>query len=67
MKTALKCLECNGIMVSYHRHDFVQCSCPNEAHIDGGDDYIKIGAVDLSKTKLFNYDPIKKELLNEIQ
>jgi hypothetical protein len=42
-----KCLKCNDIIESKHRHDFVRCSC-NEIFLDGGDEYIRAGANDLS-------------------
>lgn len=37
---AVKCLKCNDIIQSKHRHDFVWCSCGNVA-VDGGNDYKK--------------------------
>ena len=40
-----KCLKCNEIIESKHRHDYVTCSCGNLA-VDGGKDYLKRGAID---------------------
>lgn len=40
IKNAAKCLNCNEVLESKHRHDFVMCSCGNLA-VDGGRDYIK--------------------------
>lgn len=37
-----KCLVCNTIIESKHRHDFVTCPCGN-LHVDGGYDYLKRG------------------------
>lgn len=46
-RNVIKCLECNEVLESKHRHDFVQCSCPNRAFVDGGSEYVRIGARDL--------------------
>lgn len=40
-RNAVKCLVCNTILESKHRHNYVQCSCPNEVATDGGLDYIR--------------------------
>jgi hypothetical protein len=37
-----KCLDCEDIIKSKHRHDFVKCKCGN-SFIDGGDDYFRGG------------------------
>lgn len=51
------CLECNESMVSYSRHDYKTCGCPNNAMVDGGQDYGRWGAKDLSKIEIFHvYD-----------
>lgn len=50
---SVTCLECNETIVSYHRHDYDTCSCPNEAMVDGGTTYLRYGAKDMSKIKLF--------------
>lgn len=50
---SVTCLECNEIIVSHHRHDYNTCSCPNEAIVDGGTAYLRYGAKDMSKIKLF--------------
>ena len=46
---AIKCLECGETIVSYHRHDYKTCGCPNEAMADGGTDYERYGASDMDK------------------
>ncbi len=48
-----KCLECNTILESKHRHDFQSCECPNALFIDGGDSYLRIGGKDLSKVAIW--------------
>jgi len=50
---AVTCTECNELLVSYHRHDYKTCSCLNEAMVDGGTAYLRYGAKDMSKIKLF--------------
>ena len=46
-KNSIKCLVCNTILESKHRHDFQQCNCSNGAFVDGGLSYIRYGANDL--------------------
>lgn len=49
--TGLKCLECGETMLSLDRHHFTSCGCKNGAFADGGMDYFRTGAMDLSKTE----------------
>lgn len=54
---AVRCLECNELLVSYSRHDYKMCNCPNGAMVDGGMDYGRYGAKDMSKIeKIDIYD-----------
>ena len=46
-RNAIKCLVCNTILESKHRHHYNQCQCRNEAAVDGGLVYQKILAKDL--------------------
>lgn len=48
----VKCLECEKVIYSVARHDFHKCGCPNEAMVDGGKDYMRYGAVDMSKIEI---------------
>ena len=41
-RNAAKCLECDEVIESTHRHDFVRCSCEN-LFVDGGLDYVRRG------------------------
>ena len=52
--TALRCKRCNAVLVSKFRHDFQKCECSNGAFIDGGDDYLRYGAVDLDYVEILN-------------
>jgi len=54
---AVKCLECGETIVSYSRHDYKTCECPNSAMVDGGTAYGRYGAMDMSKiVKIDVYD-----------
>ena len=46
---SVKCLECNEVLISRHRHDYVTCGCPNNAMADGGNEYERYGAMDMDK------------------
>ena len=50
---SVTCLECNETIVSYHRHDYKTCECSNGAMVDGGTAYLRYGAKDMSKIRLF--------------
>ena len=50
---SVKCLECNEVLVSRHRHDYVTCSCPNDAMADGGNEYGRYGAMDMDKIETY--------------
>ncbi len=43
MKNRAKCKLCQMLIESFHRHDYVSCSC-GEIAIDGGLDYFKVVA-----------------------
>lgn len=49
---AIKCLECGETIVSRSRHDYVTCGCPNDAMVDGGNEYERYGAMDMDKIEL---------------
>lgn len=38
----IRCLDCNDIIQSNYRNDFVRCSCGN-SFVDGGDSYTRAG------------------------
>ena len=46
-RNAIKCLVCNTVLESKHRHHYNQCQCRNEAAVDGGLVYQRILAKDL--------------------
>jgi hypothetical protein len=56
----IKCLKCNDIIESLHRHDFKFCTCGAVA-VDGGTSYLKRSGnfedvEDLSITKEVDYE-----------
>ena len=46
-RNAIKCLQCNTVLESKHKHDYQACCCSNRAFVDGGLSYIRLGAMDL--------------------
>ncbi len=50
IRNSALCLSCNTEIESKHRHDFVKCPCGN-LMVDGGRDYLKRGAVDVTKVR----------------
>lgn len=40
IKNAAKCLNCNEVIESKHRHDFVTCKC-GKLSVDGGHAYLR--------------------------
>lgn len=46
-RNAIKCLVCNTVLESKHRHHFSECGCSNQTFNDGGLSYSRVGAVDL--------------------
>ena len=57
----IQCLQCKTVLVSFHRHDYKTCACPNETMIDGGRDYLRCGGKDLKQIKVLKIiEPRKK-------
>lgn len=59
IRNRAQCENCGDIIESKHRHDFVHCSCFDEyddhplhgIYVDGGTDYLRRGAVNISEFK----------------
>lgn len=62
---AVRCRQCREILVSKHVHDFVRCGCANQTFIDGGDDYIRCGGVNMSLVKVLVERPDRAFLLRD--
>jgi hypothetical protein len=56
----IKCLECDTVLESKTHHDFQQCDCPNEAFVDGGGDYIRVGGMDFNKIEVLYDDSLEE-------
>jgi hypothetical protein len=56
LQHAVHCLECDSVIYSVHRHDYRGCGCPNEAVVDGGRDYFRFGAADMSRVRRVTLD-----------
>ena len=54
-RNAAKCLECDEVIESTHRHDFVRCSCEN-LFVDGGLDYVRRGSRSSNWVSLCEYE-----------
>ena len=52
----VKCLECGAILESKFRHDFQMCDCPQQTFVDGGNDYCRVGGMDLDKIEVLKDD-----------
>ena len=67
-KNSVKCLVCNTILESKYRHDYVQCSCPNQTACDGGLEYQRTLAVDLDLIEnLCEYRTLTQEAYDKEQ
>lgn len=55
------CLDCGWFGVSWYRHDYKGCSCPNEATVDGGRDYFHYGAKNLKRVVPIQIQPAPKD------
>ena len=67
-KNSVKCLLCNTTLESKHRHDFVMCPCPNHTACDGGLEYQRTLAVDLSLIEnLCEYRTLTQEAYDKEQ
>lgn len=64
-KNSIKCLQCNTVLESKHRHDYVACQCSNQAFVDGGLSYSRVGAFDLdlieNLSEYVTYDRVEYE------
>ena len=63
---AVRCLECDELLVSYSRHDYKTCQCPNSAMVDGGTAYGRYGAMDMNMIeKIDIYDDDDFEIVRK--
>lgn len=57
---AVQCLECKKILVSFSRHDYKTCGCPQQTMVDGGHDYLRCGGKDLKKVQVLKISKARK-------
>lgn len=50
-RNAARCLACDTVIESVYRHNYRTCGCPNGTMVDGGLDYQRWGAVDVSQVE----------------
>lgn len=53
------CLCCGRVMISYYRHDYKTCDCPQRSMIDGGQDaYNRYGGMNMDLLRFVEVVPI---------
>ena len=68
VRNAVRCIACGSVLESTHRHDYVKCHCPNETACDGGLEYQRTLAVDLSLIEnLCEYRTLTQEAYDKEQ
>lgn len=50
------------VLVSFNRHDYKTCLCPNETMVDGGHDYLRYGGKNLSKVQVLKFIKVRAKL-----
>lgn len=60
--TGMHCLDCDQVIFSLNRHHFHGCKCENEMFVDGGKDYLRAGAIDLSRTRQVQINLLTDEI-----
>lgn len=69
-RNAIKCLQCNTVLESKHRHDYQACHCSNRAFVDGGRVYSRVSGKDFNLIEnlceykeytKFEYDSLQQE------
>ena len=68
VRNAVRCIACGSVLESTHRHDYVKCHCPNETACDGGLEYQRTLAKDLSLIEnLCEYRTLTQEAYDKEQ
>lgn len=52
----VKRLNCGVILESKSIHDFQQCKCDNQTFVDGGNEYSRVGGMDLSLIEVLDVE-----------
>lgn len=53
------CLKCRTPLKSETVHEFSMCKCDNQSFIDGGDEYLRCGGVDMDAILMLTGDEYK--------
>lgn len=59
----LACMKCNTALWSLNRHHYHSCGCENDMFVDGGKDYLRAGAKNLSKTATVTINLLTDEVI----
>lgn len=54
------CLKCRTSLKSETVHEFSMCKCDNQSFIDGGDEYLRCGGVDMDAILMLTEDEYKE-------
>jgi hypothetical protein len=60
---AILCKICNTVLYSMYRHHMNSCGCSNATNVDGGKQYLKYGASDMSKVEVVTLDLITNKIV----
>ena len=58
--SVVKCLMCRRVLVSFDRHDYKTCGCPNQTMVDGGEDYLRCGGKSMALVEILRITPMPK-------
>lgn len=58
---AVQCLRCKKILVSFDRHDYKSCQCPNKTFVDGGHDYLRMGGMNMKLIQILKFVAVKRK------
>lgn len=63
IKNSIKCNLCGDVIVSEHRHHYIECSC-GACFADGGNDYLRRGYVNSPNdfTELSEFEEVENNL-----
>lgn len=53
------CLKCRTLLKSERVHEFSMCGCENQSFIDGGDEYLRCGGVDMDAILMLTEEEYK--------
>lgn len=62
----VRCKACGEELISFHRHDYKTCSCPQQTMVDGGTSYARWGGMnmhDIEHLHLYTDDPFEQTRL----